>query len=327
MSPDLPPVDVFACSSTMGSLIRFVLGDDKPFRMLVEAVNGTVFFIRRENSPTELIPDVYGYGHSFPAAYTSWDSDVKGSTSHQRVLRYRFGGLDFLLRFESDGYIADPVGPKRTNTKASEQNSMDDLIDSLFTSKVSEAKQLPNAKLKIKTGGLEIVDQGQVFDLKTRSIKKKGQDTLGGELPRLWVAQIDKFILGHHTSGLFDDIEIATVSNKVKEWESDHKKDLAKLAALIHRIISQVRERPDHKLEVRRQAGRRALEVREQLAGVKSALSPEIEERWRLHVDSNGKKESSDSVEDLIVWSDDDDSGLDYTACSQSCSYCGLCSY
>jgi DNA-directed RNA polymerase subunit H (RpoH/RPB5) len=36
------------------------------FRMIVELVGQTVFLVRRENSPTERIPNVRGYGHTFP---------------------------------------------------------------------------------------------------------------------------------------------------------------------------------------------------------------------------------------------------------------------
>jgi len=30
---------------------------------------------------------------------------MAGSESYQRIIRYAFGGLYFLVRFESDGYI------------------------------------------------------------------------------------------------------------------------------------------------------------------------------------------------------------------------------
>lgn len=87
--PEFPTtsVDIFACSSTIGNLLRFVSGEEKQFRILVEAIGDSVFFERRENSPTELIPNVRGFGHTFPEAYTSWDAEVKGSISHQRIIK------------------------------------------------------------------------------------------------------------------------------------------------------------------------------------------------------------------------------------------------
>ena len=54
---------------------------------------------------TALIPDIYGYGHSFPEVHTMWEPEVKGLSSHQHVIQYDFGGLKFLVRSESDGYL------------------------------------------------------------------------------------------------------------------------------------------------------------------------------------------------------------------------------
>ena len=54
--------DIFGCTSTMGSLMRFLKNHDKPFRFTVEAVGRTVFFVRRENAPGELIPGPKGFG-------------------------------------------------------------------------------------------------------------------------------------------------------------------------------------------------------------------------------------------------------------------------
>jgi hypothetical protein len=62
--PDLKTdqFDIFGCTSTLGSLMRFLKGHDKPFRFTVEAVGRTVFFVRRENAPDELIPGPRGFG-------------------------------------------------------------------------------------------------------------------------------------------------------------------------------------------------------------------------------------------------------------------------
>jgi hypothetical protein len=62
--PDLKTdqFDIFGCTSTMGSLMRFLKRHDKPFRFTVEAVGRTVFLVRRENAPGELIPGPNGFG-------------------------------------------------------------------------------------------------------------------------------------------------------------------------------------------------------------------------------------------------------------------------
>lgn len=101
----LDDVDVFGCGSTLGNLLRFARKFKHSFKFEVDVVGKTVFFVRRENSPTEVLHDVKGYGHSFPEAYTTWDADVKNSESHQRLVQYSFGGLNMIVRSESDGYF------------------------------------------------------------------------------------------------------------------------------------------------------------------------------------------------------------------------------
>ncbi|EAA29699.1 hypothetical protein GE21DRAFT_3698 [Neurospora crassa] len=114
----VPDLDIVACGSTLGNLLRFVRGQDKTFRFLVEKVGNTIFFIRRENSPREVIPDVKGYGHTFPERYTTWEEDAKGSWVNQRLITYQFGGLRFLVRFEADGYLSEDDLPKASPAPA-----------------------------------------------------------------------------------------------------------------------------------------------------------------------------------------------------------------
>lgn len=104
-NPNFDPkdVDIVTCGSSLGNLLRFVRKIDREFRVIVENIGSTVFITRRENSPTQTIPDVHGYGHTFPEAYTTWPGDVKGSESHQRIIQYSFGGMKCLVRFEADG--------------------------------------------------------------------------------------------------------------------------------------------------------------------------------------------------------------------------------
>jgi hypothetical protein len=63
-------IDMVADVSSLGNLLRFVLGMDKSFRVLAQVVNDTVFLVRIENSLIETIDDIKGYGHTFPLRLT-----------------------------------------------------------------------------------------------------------------------------------------------------------------------------------------------------------------------------------------------------------------
>lgn len=362
--PSIPSkTDIVTCGSTLGNLLRFVRGQDKTFRMLVEKVENTVFFIRRENSPRELIPNVRGYGHTFPQAYTTWDADVPGSVSHQRIVSYNFAGLDIVARFEADGYLpsksTSPIAPPKS--KSDKETSIDGLANLLLAAQVGGRKLPPptstsTSTLQIKQG-TSSVDQTAIFDLKTRSIRSKlTKDHLDQELPRLWVSRIPNFILAFHTRGEFknEDIQIKDVRADVARWETDHATDLAHLAALIHRILDVVSQHPNGKIEVSHQEIG-TLHIHEQLPGAGDVLSAGVRARWEslsmsrdettaVGMDEkvngenmNGSEPStaSDNEDDYdtdggggggIEWDEKPDQD-DFTACTEKCGYCGKCSY
>ena len=343
-------IDLFACSSTVGSLLRFVRRVDKPFRFFVEVVGNTVFFSRHENSPTQLLVDVKGYGHTFPEAYTTWDADVKGSASCQRLLRYNFAGLDCILRFECDGYLRSKV-PEGVEVPATASGQQIDEGENDFASIVNRIKvssslaggEKHKGSLQIKKSGQKI-PQEAVFDLKTRAGWRKDLKVLEDELPRYWVAQIPNFILARHHGGVFDDINVQHIQDDVEKWQGENQKDLRCLGRLLREIISVVKVRRDRKLEVRCK-GLDALELREQDTDEHDVLPPELKLRWMEDGPSEGKQPKSDdhatgseafpaAGSDInddgrgFGFESDEESEKDYTACSaDSCGYCGHCSY
>lgn len=314
-------VDVFACASTLGNLLRFIRKVDRPFRFTVEAVGNTVFFIRRENSPTETIQGVRGYGHTFPEAYTTWEDGAKGSQSHQRLIKYNFAGLGCVVRFEGDGYLKH-------------------LDDGLHLNPGILLDEPKATRLDVRTGG-RMVTQAAIFDLKTRSAKRMDQDVLEEELPRLWISQIPNFVLAYHERGTFKDIRVQDVRGDVQKWELGNEDTLRQLATLVRQITSTVKGRADKRLEVRRKEVD-VLEIREQMSDAPAALPDEMK-TWWINGDldkSDGFGDASSSEDELYLsagsdteggaplFDSDDESEKDYTACSaEDCGYCGCCRY
>lgn len=323
----LVDLDIVACGNTLGNLLRFVRGKDKPFRMLVELVGETVFFIRRENTPAETIEDIRGFGHSFPEAYTTWDAEVRGSESHQRVIKYSFGGLRLAVRSEADGYLGrdkEGVLPRPRPPEA----SVDSLITDLAVGTIAPLIKASPVDLQVKSGGT-LITQDSVFDLKTRSFRKKDWDIFGEELPRLWVRQIYNFILAYHHDGIFDDVDVRDVREDIRTWEKAHVEELSQVAALLHAILEVVRTHPKGKVELRF-VGHGDLEVRQKLQGVESALSEDTTEQWIK--DTKGPTEDAQNVngpdvddKDGFSWAGADEP--DFTACTEACGYCGECTY
>jgi hypothetical protein len=235
---DLQDIDIVGCGSTIGNLMRFARSESKTFfRFDAEVIGDTVLFIRKENSPAELITDLQGYGHTFPEAYTTWDLDVRNSCSHQRIIGYDFGGLKFLVRTETDAYIreSDATAPPST-LKSMPQTSLNDALKSItFSGTQTSSSQ----KLDIKVQGKSI-PQSQIFDIKTRGIYNTFN--MNEILPRLWLNQTPGFLLAYHRSGLFDKPEVKDVRQDIIKWEKDNSSILALFHAVVKRMVDVMRE-------------------------------------------------------------------------------------
>jgi hypothetical protein len=289
--PEFPVtnVDIIGCNNTMGNLLGFVLGQDRPFRILVEVLGNTVFFIRRENSPTEIYPNTHGYGHTFPEAYTTWNVGVGGSQSHQRVMEYEFAGMQCLVRFEADGFLPDLVqdteGTEGHPVTQEESANLDEALASIEQVTISDVS---SATTETAPKQLEIARQGQripqcaIFDLKTRARNKRNQKTLREELPRLWLTQTPNFILAHHTAGQFLHIRVQNVQGDVMKWEETQQPALGKFASLLQMIVAFARSEDNGKFEIEHKAGMEVLNLRTQGGVVNGVLSPAVASKWDI---------------------------------------------
>jgi hypothetical protein len=363
--PEYPTadIDLFACGSTLGNLLRFARGIDKAFRFNVEVIGNTVFFVRKENDPKELIEGVRGFGHTFPEAYTTWDN-LKNSVSHQRIIRYEFGGLDCLVRFESDGYINDSSTTKDADAASTkhthdDENDDIDIVQALKGISVNKSSGKPSSSaapttttLTVQKGG-SAVPHTSIFDLKTRSGRYKKDIDMSDIYPQLWLKQIPNFITAYHDgAGLFNDIRVQNVTSDVQAWAQENADGIHRFAALVNMVLQAAKDNETSLLEVYCPGADR-LEIRMQHGDGARTLPLPLSERWaedardkelwradspvhggvRLnHVDDEEAfgldrryNLGYDSDDD-----DDDDSGTepDYTACSaDDCGYCGKCSY
>jgi hypothetical protein len=324
---DVGEIDVFACGSTLGNLLRFARNTDKGFRFDVELIGNTVFFIRKESSPTALIEDVRGFGHTFPEAYTTWEPDVKRSSSHQRIFKYRFADLNCLVRYGCDGYHRELAkGSSQAETKCAfgtPANLVDD-VEALSVGSVmgtlTNMKER-KASLEIKKAGIPI-SQDAVFDIKTKH--GKYPIDMAEIFPPLWICQVPNFILAYHERGVFSDIRKQDLRSDISKWEEKNKEALSKLVALVQKIVSFAKENSEVKLEVVRKEGAN-LEIREQANQDNGGLSQATKARWMAHLVTSHLESVKPEYEGGL---EDDEEEPDYTACSaEGCGYCGRCTY
>lgn len=254
--------DLFACGSTLGCLLSVARDEERSFRFGVERVGSTTFFVRKTNTPGETIDGVRGYGHTFPAAYTVWETPVSDSVSHQRIIQYDFMGLKIILRSKCDGYLPHKLpGPEPQDH-----------------STASDTEPLPAPKsdvddhfnISAQSNGLDIITAGRavpqhaIFDLKTRSNKVRDRVLHNREelCPPLWANQTPNLVLAFHDDGTFNkaDILLKDVKGEVREWEIRNSVNLERLGWLLRKLID-ISKTPDTaRFEVRR-TGYGSLEI------------------------------------------------------------------
>ncbi|PHH61005.1 hypothetical protein CDD81_971 [Ophiocordyceps australis] len=322
MQPAALCLDVVACSHTFRTLLDYVLEKDTALRMMLEVVGETIHLIRRENSPTEQILGIKGYGHSFPDACTTWDAGLESSLSHQRVIRYCLGGLQVMVRFEPDGRLArDDEMTLNAKGKISENRTH-----------TCELKAIQQTELKVGTGG-HVVLQDDLFDIKTRSLLyRKNEDTVAEQLPRLWIAQIPNIILARHQLGRFEDVSVKDVRDRIETWEKENEAVVNRFVGLLRCIMEIAMRHEATQLELTRKEGG-DLEVRKRLPDAGEAFSTAVRAQWEDWL-QEGRDEDSDEEEgaNLYASSDDDSQGWsdddkDLTHCTEECGYCGKCSF
>lgn len=242
-----------------------------------------MFLVRKENSPTELIEGVRGYGHTFPEAYTRWEPSVKQSVSHQRVVKYDFAGLKCLVRCESDGYLGDSLGSEdqgrsmsHCSVEPSESGDIPSLLTAAESITVSEKTPANDTDLAVESAGHE-VPQSAVFDLKTRSAHR--EIDMEEVYPRLWVSQTEKFIIAYHKAGQFRDIQIHDLGDSIHDWEDRKEELLHRFHSTLHQLIATARQSRHQTIEVRRIA-MGPLQIRKHTEQHWSALPPDLKAKW-----------------------------------------------
>jgi hypothetical protein len=235
-------IDVVTDRNNVRKLLSFInpgsLQDGlQAFTIHIEVTKKTALFCRKETATQEYIGphEFRGFGHGFEKAYTT--SQIYGSTGHHRVISYRFGDLNFIVRHETDGYVAD--------TRPQSQEPGDtNLSDILASISLSPSKGLADitptgSKLTIRKEGL-VVPPESTIEIKTRASHKPLR--IHEFAPQLWLSQTPKLVRAYHFKGTFQRPTVEDVAAEIKAWEKVNEDNLGKLAALIRKIVDITKE-------------------------------------------------------------------------------------
>ncbi|KAG5917079.1 hypothetical protein E4U61_003048 [Claviceps capensis] len=229
-------VDVISDRNNIRRLLSFIRpgmdGDvNKTFTIKLELVGKTLLLGRCESAVTRYIaPSSFrGYGHEFEKAYTT--NEIGGSTSHYGIVSYRFCGLNFMIRYQTDGFVS-------TQRADSAREALSERLESPTPSSVNKNPPTADPSLKevivLRKG--HSVPLESVLEIKTRA--NVGSLEFDDVAPQLWVSQTSKLVRAFHAKGCFLKPQVEDVGAKLKEWELDNQEHLKKLGSLIRKMIT-----------------------------------------------------------------------------------------
>jgi hypothetical protein len=246
---DIGSIDVVTDRSNIRKLLAFVNPRSskykrEKFTINIEVVKNTAVFCRDETATSEYIGpnEDRGYGHTFEKTYTA--RQVNGSTGHHRIVSYRFGGLNFLLRHETDGYVGS--ADQKLLPTDGQMREVDDLSSDLVHLSLSPPNsskgniQPAGSKLLIRKVG-RVIPLDSTLEIKTRVARRPLG--LSEVLSQLWISQTPKLVRAYHTKGLFALPKVEDVAAEIKTWEACNQKDLRRLAGLIRKIRDVARDK------------------------------------------------------------------------------------
>ena len=242
---DIRSIDVVTDRNNIRKLLSFINPSSnrnglEKFTINIEVTKNTAIFCREETATHEFIGphEFKGYGHEFENAYTT--SQISGSTGHHRIISYRFGDLNFIVRHETDGYVDTDTRITSSSSKELEDDSLSSMLGSLSLSPTNRPPSTTPAgsKLTIKEEG-QVVPLESTLEVKTRVFHKPLE--IKEIAPQLWVSQTPKLVRAYHNKGAFQGPKVEDVAAEIRRWEKRNQMDLRKLAALINKILNVVK--------------------------------------------------------------------------------------
>ncbi|KAE8163791.1 hypothetical protein BDV40DRAFT_132392 [Aspergillus tamarii] len=213
----LNDIDLVTDRRNLRLLLGFVSGKKGPFRIDVEVVNSTVLFSCWTPRATSYVKGFHGYGHEFEKASTRQPKTVRDSLTHNRIIRYMFGDVKIIMRYEVDGCTGSDK-------------------DIRMTMPASEVQMTPTGYTVLKCG--KLVAPSRIIEIKTGGVGKNLD--ISKNIEQLWFSQTPFFCAGFYEEG--GNFTSITKKNYLKlgrlqNWEENHQEQLKKLATLLRVIV------------------------------------------------------------------------------------------
>lgn len=245
---DIGSVDLVTDRNNLYKLLTFInprLGPrhQRWFSIKVEIAGNTAVFGRYEWRRKDDLKfyDEPSFVKGFKKAYTT--DKVEPSLDHRRIISYSFGGLNLMVRHESDGYDPSLSSTPIRNSTERENERLPRTLKPESPDRPFRSLQRASPKSE---SGLMISEEGQTvpldstFEIQVQYAHKRLD--LAGHLPNMYLAQNANLAVGFHHRGRFTYPMIENYGIEMGKWEIDHQPELQMLAVSLKKIISLVRD-------------------------------------------------------------------------------------
>ncbi|MCJ1475563.1 hypothetical protein MMC13_004226 [Lambiella insularis] len=239
---DFNDVDIVANRNSFRKLLDFSRGRvPDSFRIDLNMLKNTLFLTRRERNNRQIIygSQNSGVGHNFEQAFTQPEAGIEDSSAHHRVIRYKLGELDCVVRFEVDAWCQGEGDSSEAELAKFENSSLheDILPGASFASlSLNDANNKTPGQYQptrtIPRGHL--VPSSRIAEVKARS----GVANLQQMIPQLWFGRTPHLFIGSHKKGTFSGVRSINMMARFPDWEKTQQDVLRKMA----RLIAELRE-------------------------------------------------------------------------------------
>ena len=213
-------VDVLVDRTSLCRLLDFSAGRRQDsFRLNLHLVRRTLIIERSDKSARAYISAAAknpGWGKGFEDNFTRYARPWTDSASHHRALRYQFGDLLCVVRFEVDACFSKAEGRLTANPIPTKDPSV---IQRLH----------PKAP------------RGQAWLAEIKTASRNGP-SISDCLPQVWFGRTPWLIMGRHQKGNFKTVDITHMEAKFPLWETQHQISLRKMATILAQLRRAVEE-------------------------------------------------------------------------------------
>ena len=247
---DIRQIDIVTDASNLCKLLHYLdySGPSanflhKPFTIHAEVAgesSNTVILSQVEPETHEIVQPGHSidYTNEFKKTYTV--NEIARSTGHYRIVRYSFGGLNYVVRYEADAYIPNPGIQSDTNGLQSHEPfaSVNSSSDSHSLASGSTSTSTSTSTLEIRNQGRQ-VPTDSILEIRVRS---SGSVALLDEFgPRHWVSRSPNYLDARLSDGLIQEHYIENAVTIAAFWSGRNKTKVKQLAALMEKVVQLVK--------------------------------------------------------------------------------------